>query len=171
MSERPPIDVEATAASILNGVMITLLCLAGVGIGIGFATQRFGDLKLVGTDRGLMALGALGNGVVTTVVCASFAWGAIKSVGRLPVRKTPPAPPIEPLSREDLIRQAPWTGRGSGGNLKPITLASVAWTVGLVAIFVIAWRLPEPYREWMWMGLVISAAVMRLIDLALGRRK
>ena len=172
MSERPPIDVEATAANVLNGVMVSILCLAGAGISLGFAAERVGDLGQVSSDRGLIAWGTLANGLVTTVVLAQFAWTTIKGLSRLPVRKIAPDPlVVEPLSREELIRQAPWTGRGSVGRAKPFTLASVAQAIGLIALAVIIWRLPAPYREWAWMALMITLVFVRLVELAWSRRR
>jgi len=171
MSKRSPIDVETIAADWLNRVMIIALCLAAMGLSIDFAMRKFGDLGLFNSDRGVIAWGVLASGTVNTLICGQFAWSVIKGFGRPTMRgvSTPP-PPTQPLTREELIRQAPWTGRGAKNETKPITPASAAGLVGLIALFVIIWRLPEPYRDWLQLGFLATLAVTRVVDLIRNRR-
>jgi len=166
MSERPPVDTETTAASVLNGAMVVVICLVFITFSLFVAIQKIGDLWLADGDRRRTEWGLLASGVFPTFVCARFIWETIKGVRSLPMRKTPAAT-ADPLTREELIRQAPWTGRGPGKQTQPLTPVSVTSAVGLVLLLLLSWRfVPEPYVKWEWLGLAALAAITRLVRLA-----
>jgi hypothetical protein len=154
MSEQRPIDWEATAASAFTSVMLAILGLLVMMFGV----SKFGDPRTLLHHDWTANDGRLISGLVVSLFGAQLTWFALKALLRAPKQAEVPKTPVESMSREDLIRTAPWVDRLPTRISRRSIVEGIALTIVIAGLLLLTWRLPEATRTWVWLLFLTASA-------------